>query len=176
MNNANLAALQFSGAVNSNINFKTYQGTGTTVFPGLTSSYRPDPNSPFFYIFAGLLGGLDGYTKNAFFSTFTFLKGGVQQSQQKIMWGIDDVYNDTPGQGFNITPFIGSVQLAVHSPFAGTCGDFGTSGDGDYNGFVSRWTALCDQVEIQTIIVPGSTYTDEGANYELVHGIIQQPW
>jgi hypothetical protein len=175
-----IAGIDYSNSANSRIQRANLQvPSGSASVPPFQSTFGLDGNCPFFRIFAGFLTtGDDG---NAFCSTFTFTNGGtVIGSPLSFVWGFDATYNTStngsdPTSGLNIVPFFGDDNIIVHSQYAGICGLIGfASGQNDANGFISRWTALADKLQVST--APVGTFTQASANYELFHGVLQQPF
>jgi hypothetical protein len=165
----------FSSSVNTRQFFQTLQIPFGLVPGSFNSTFQLDPNCPFFRIFAGFAGD---FSNNGYITSFQFQLAGTPCGGVTYQcWGPDD-YDISPGpnptSGLLITSFLGNDQIIIHSQYAGACSLIGGAyGDGSA-GFISRWTALADQVKITTTpCAPASTVN---LNSEVMHGVIQAPW
>jgi hypothetical protein len=133
--------------------------------------FTVDPNCPFFYIFAG--GALSLVDSSACETTFQFCNGGSILSSISFGWGNSAVL-DSSGQPFRVS--LGTCPndgiMNIHDPNIGNCVE--VMGTDDTQGFIKRWTALCDTVKVSTVLL--HDWTSQGTPVGLVHGILQQPW
>lgn len=159
----------------------------------LSSQFSVDPSSPFFYIYTSctrpdVIGDESGLC--AFRTDYKFLNGGSTQGSVSLWWGCNAVLDTPPiNTGIRLTPIIGQGGYVVHDGATAACGVFyPASPDGSY-GLITRWSALCDKVLVDTYflaagndsgggnpstLLPSPVTIVQPAN--VIHGVIQQPW
>ena len=149
--------------------------SGSVLSPGQTligsTLYNVSPSNPYFRIF-GVGATITGTPNNACFSTnFRFTNGGSFQSEYTLYWGDEaalDLY--VPQMTVMLQP--GPADICYcQDPVSNTC-PYALPGS-VANGVVIRWTALADQVTVQTNLVNtvSTTITSSGT---IAHGLLQQ--
>lgn len=141
-------------------------GTETKGTILLQKTVNVDPNCPFFYLFSASPAGANGC---AFLSKFEFSSGGSPLTSITVAWGDQGLLDGGPDTFVMLATTPNDGYVYMNDPVSSQCA-YVMPGDLS-NGFVIRWSALCDEVRITT-----SAYADVIYVAGLVSGIMQQPW
>lgn len=137
------------------------------------STVNVDAQCPFFYIFA--MGGQSTASEGpAFKTTFEFSNGGTPVTQVVVGWGNQASLNGGPDTFVSVLTTPNDGIGYFHDPVSQTCAAV-NPGTLDLQGFIKRWTALCDTVRITTQLY-GAAFDFTDTPFQYVHGVLQQPW